>query len=158
MDNYIQIRIAQLNQFEQQRGRLSGARRDQIDYQINALREQIQQAQRRNSEIQDIDNNEPASIDTELQHETIIIDDDDDEPVPVVLQQPIDNEPTYWVNPTELAIPRHFRVIQFKPSPEVKNNDLDAALRSLARDISTKIVEIAEQLNCLKICPSLQVR
>ena len=38
------------------------------------------------------------------------------------------------------------------------NYDLDAALRALARDISPKIVEIAEQLKSLKIWPSLHVR
>ena len=100
MDNYIQIRFAKLNQLEQQRSRLSGARRDQLDVHINAIREQIQQAQLLNSEIQEIVSNEPASIvtNTQSQHETIIIDDDDipfgyNEPAPKVVQQPIDNEP-----------------------------------------------------------------
>ena len=123
MDNYIQIRFAKLNQLEQQRSRLSGARRDQLDVHINAIREQIDQAQLLNYEIQEIVNNEPASIitNTQPQHETIIIDDDGDipfgnnEPAPEVVQQPIDNEPTYWISPTDLAIPRHFRVVQFEP-------------------------------------------
>ena len=77
---------------------------------------------------------------------------------PIDFDQGLENEPTYWVNPTEITIPRHFRIVQFKPSAEVLNYDLDAALRALARDISPKIVEIAEQLKCLKIWPSLHVR
>ena len=77
---------------------------------------------------------------------------------PIDFEQGLENEPTYWVNPTEITIPRHFRIVQFKPSAEVLTYDLDAALRSLARDISPKIVEIADQLHCLKIWPSLHVR
>ena len=38
------------------------------------------------------------------------------------------------------------------------NNDLDTARRTLARDISPKIVEMANELNCLKIWPTLHVR
>ena len=77
---------------------------------------------------------------------------------PIIFEQGLENEPTYWVNPTEITIPHHFRIVQFKPSAEVLTYDLDAALRSLARDISPKLVEIAEQLHCLKIWPSLHVR
>ena len=160
MDNYIQNQLAKINQLEQLRDRFSGARRTQLDSLISTLRAQLHQAEPLISGVEEtVTTHQPS-------HETIVIDDNNDDGGPLVanvsesgaVQQPIDNEATYWINPTDLAIPNHFRVIQFKPSGEVMTNDLDAALRGLARDISPKIVETAEQLNCLKIWSTLYVR
>ena len=64
----------------------------------------------------------------------------------------------YWRRPEILMSTSHFHVMQFRPRPSVKNNDLDLAMEKIQTDVQRYVSKASRALNGIKVWPMLYVR
>ena len=64
----------------------------------------------------------------------------------------------YWNKPLELERVANFRILQAVPANESNVHDIDQALEFIVNDIAPTIVDICEELKCMKVWLSLHVR